>query len=84
MILGVFLGCVGLGVLYYKEQNYKKAYKYSKIACDGKNEFGCSFLAALYRNGEGVKQNYKKTKKYFGKACNLGHQKSCEEYKKLN
>jgi len=41
-------------------------------------------LGGLYDFGLGVKQNKKVSKEYYGKACDLGLQKGCEEYRKLN
>ena len=40
-------------------------------------------LGALYYGGEGVKKNLSKAKELYGKACDFGNQKGCDEYKKL-
>ena len=38
----------------------------------------------MYAKGEGVRQDYKKAKEWFGKACDGGYQKGCDNYKILN
>ena len=46
--------------------------------------WGCIMLGSLYADGRGVKQNKKVSKEYYGKACDLGIQKGCDEYRELN
>ena len=38
----------------------------------------------MYESGQGLRQNHGTAKEYFGKACDLGDQKGCDFYKKLN
>lgn len=65
-------------------QDYHKANKLWKKACDMKNGDACNNLGALYYNGQGVRQNLSIAKQYFGKACDLGEQVGCNNYKLLN
>ena len=41
-------------------------------------------LVLIYYNDKGVIKDYKKTKEFFGKACDGGYQKGCDNYKILN
>jgi TPR repeat protein len=41
-------------------------------------------LGIMYANGQGVIQDKKRAKEYFGKACDGGDQKGCDNYKILN
>lgn len=45
---------------------------------------GCNNLGVLYANGQGVRQDKGAAKEYFGKACDLGNQGGCNNYKILN
>ncbi len=76
--------CVGLGLLYYKEQDYFKAKELFGKACILNNGGGCFGLGRLYYDGLGVKQDFTKAKELFGKACDLGNQDGCELYRMLN
>ena len=46
--------------------------------------WGCIMLGFLYDYELGVKQNKKASKEYYGKACDLGDQNGCYNYRKLN
>lgn len=67
----------GLGV----KQDYAKAIKLLKKACDVKEWFSCYRLGFMYSQGIGVKQDYVKAKKYFEKWCH--HSRDCENYEIL-
>ncbi|XAK35140.1 SEL1-like repeat protein [Campylobacter coli] len=41
-------------------------------------------MGNLYHDGQGVRKNLSSAKEYYGKACDLGFQKGCNEYKILN
>ena len=45
---------------------------------------GCYNLGFLYINGQGIGQNFSTAKEYYGKACDLGLQLGCDDYRKLN
>ena len=45
---------------------------------------GCNDLGILYDNGQGVRQNFSTAKQYYGKACDLGLQLGCDNYRMLN
>jgi len=51
------------------------------MACDEDNAFACNNLGIMYLNGLGTRQNLDKAKDYFGKACDLGIQIGCDNYK---
>ena len=53
-------------------------------SCSLNDGMGCGRLGRLYVKGLGVKQNKKISKEYYGKACDLGLQEGCDEYRKLN
>ena len=44
----------------------------------------CNSLGVQYENGQGVRQNRSIAKQYFGKACDLGDQLGCNNYKEYN
>lgn len=80
--------CYNLGLMYYKgegvRQDYYKAAKLYKKACDMKYGDACNNLGVLYGKGLGVRQNLSTAKHYFGKACDLGNQVGCDNYKFYN
>lgn len=41
-------------------------------------------IAVLHYNGQGVRQNKSTAKEWLGKACDLGDQRGCDEYRQLN
>ncbi|EET79321.1 Sel1 repeat protein [Campylobacter showae RM3277] len=45
---------------------------------------GCASLGVLYEYGQGVRQNFPTAKEYYGKACDLGLQLGCDNYRELN
>ena len=45
---------------------------------------GCGMLGVMYEKGNGVRQDKYMAKEYYGKACDLGAQDGCDEYKRLN
>jgi len=45
--------------------------------------FACNNLGIMYLNGLGTRQNLDKAKDYFGKACDLGIQIGCDNYKNV-
>lgn len=70
--------CIELGKTYFEKQNYEKAIKFVKKACDGGDVDGCYGLGLLYNEGVGtIKQDYVKAKEYFVKACDGGENKGC-------
>lgn len=40
-------------------------------------------MGYAYCDGEGVRQDFAKAKELYGKACDLGNQFGCDDYKKL-
>ena len=41
-------------------------------------------LGVRYENGEGVRQNMITAKEWYGKSCDNGVQRGCDNYRKLN
>ena len=41
-------------------------------------------LGVMYYNGYGVRRNFHLSKEWFGKACDSGWQKGCDQYRYLN
>ena len=68
----------------YDKGDYQKAAELYQKACDGGDAGGCFGLGFLYEYGQGVKQNFSTAKQYYGKACDLGLQLECDNYRMLN
>ncbi len=41
----------------------------------------CNNLGVFYTYGKGVRQDKAKARELFGKACDMGNQKGCDNYK---
>ncbi len=71
---------VNRGKESYDKQNFTRAKKYFKKACDLNNGRGCSELGMLYWSEKGVKRdkdNYIKAFQFFSKACDLQYAEGC-------
>ncbi|WP_216657436.1 tetratricopeptide repeat protein [Helicobacter pylori] len=71
---------VNRGKESYDKQNFKKAFRLYKKACDLNNGRGCSELGMLYWSEKGVKRdkdNYIKAFQFFSKACDLQYAEGC-------
>ena len=55
-----------------------------KKACNLKDAGACNNIGYFYEYGLGVKQNRPLAKQYYGKACDLGLQLGCDNYKLFN
>ncbi len=70
---GVSDKCVRAGIMYkegkYIQQDYTKAVKFFKIACDDNYPIGCQGLAEMYHQGLGVEQNTSRSISLYKKAC---------------
>ncbi|MFW8566860.1 tetratricopeptide repeat protein [Orrella sp. 11846] len=82
----VWLGCllsvvlaVGGGVVRAQESNQLVVEKAAQGDASAQLNLG-----VLYRNGYGVRQDYVKAREWFGKACDNGDQRGCDEYRVLN
>ena len=85
---GSLIACVDLGVNYFTAEGVKEDLKKSeelfRKACKGRVAKGCYYLGYLYkRGGVGVKKDKLKAKLAFGRACNIGSERSCEQFRKL-
>jgi len=76
--------CVKAGKdAYEDDQDYDKAKKYLKKACDGGKAQGCELLGGLYLLGKGVKKDEEKALELFEKACDDGDAHGCEAAGKM-
>lgn len=57
---------------------------YGEKGCNLNDATSCNLVGIAYDNGRGVKQDYEKAKEYYGKACDLGFQKACDNYASVN
>ena len=69
---------------YYNVKDYKKAIEWYEKSANQGNTKAQFNLGIMYANGQGVIQDKKRAKEYFGKACDGGDQKGCDNYKILN
>ncbi len=78
---GISNRCVNAGVMYkegkYVTQDYNKAIKFFKIACDDKAYVGCYNLAIMYSSGAGVKRDIGKAVKLYNNSCQNNNAESC-------
>lgn len=65
------VGCVNLGVLYAKVENYKDANSYFRRACELRNAEGCLNLGISYSYGYGVSVGEIRAKLLFKEAREL-------------
>lgn len=80
--------CIHLGIMYFiadgVEEDFVKSETLFKEACKGRVAQGCYYLGYIYkRGGKGIKQNKLKAKLAFGRACNIGSEKSCVQFRRL-
>ena len=80
--------CFWAGRAYYDgkgvQKDLKTALKFFTKSCELKDGVGCAMVGAFYYDGdEVVKQNFSTAKELYGKACDFGEQRGCDEYKKL-
>ena len=80
--------CKNLAHLYYKgkgvRQNYYKFAELARRGCDLLDADSCELLGIAYSDGVGVPKSLQQAKRFFGKSCDLGNQRGCDEYKELN
>ena len=66
------------GFMANLHNDYAKAAKLYRKACDMGNADGCYNLGVFYRDGQqGVKQSYVKAAELFRKSCDLGRDDGC-------
>lgn len=80
--------CYELGVLYFTGDKYllqdiRKAFELWKTSCDLQYGFGCYSLGLTYEFGGIVTKSLFKAKYFYRKACSLGAQLGCDNYKML-
>ncbi|MEG9499422.1 tetratricopeptide repeat protein [Mannheimia indoligenes] len=78
-----------LGEFYYSGQlnrlpkDYHQAKNLFEKAAEKKHSPAQLRLGEMYQNGWGTSQNKQTAKEWFGKACDNGSQKGCEQYRTL-
>lgn len=82
------MSCLDLGVMYFTadgvKEDLKKSEELFKKVCRGRVAKGCFYLGYLYkRGGDGVKKDELKAKLAFGRACNIGSERSCMQFREL-
>ena len=85
---GKLFSCIDLGIMYFTSdgvaEDLKKSEELFTEACKGRVAKGCFYLGYLYkRGGDGVKKDKLKAKLAFGRACNIGSERSCIQFRKL-
>lgn len=65
-------------------QDYVVSTKWFRKAAELGHTSSQFILASSYLDGHGVRQNKSEAKKWFGKNCDGGDQRGCEQYRKLN
>ena len=79
------VGCVNLGVIYAKVENYKDANSYFARACEMRNAEGCLNLGISYLYGYGVsvgeiraKLLFREARQYYIESCNKQNALDCK------
>jgi len=85
---GKMQSCIELGMLYYTGESVKKDIKKSqklfKKACKNRVSRGCYYLGYIFlRGGEDIEKSNRKAMLAFGRGCNIGSERSCVQYHKL-
>lgn len=85
---GKLISCIDLGVMYFTSdgvtEDLKKSEELFTEACKGRVAKGCFYLGYLYkRGGVGIEKNKLRAKLAFGRACNIGSERSCIQFRKL-
>ncbi|MDA3047490.1 tetratricopeptide repeat protein [Campylobacter sp. JMF_08 NE1] len=81
--------CNNLGILYERGEGVKQGFCTANDlflkACSGGNAVACVNLGNNFLvNNRCEKYDIQKAKEHYGKACDLGSQKGCDNYKDLN
>jgi TPR repeat protein len=85
---GQMQSCIELGILYYTGEGVKEDIKKSQVlfkkACKNRVARGCYYLGFVFlRGGEGTQQSNRKAMLAFARACNIGSERACVQYHKL-
>ena len=65
-------------------KNYHEANIWFRKSADQNFADAQFFLGIMYEEGLGVRQDFFEAKEWYGKACDNGDQRGCDEYKRLN
>lgn len=71
------------GFAAYNKKEYKNAFALFNKACDSGAADGCLMVGAIYEDGIIVENNNKFALANYSKACDIGNETACENYKKL-
>jgi TPR repeat protein len=67
----------------FDNKEYIKAFKLYNLVCDNGNAFGCTMVGAFFEDGLSIQTNLNEALAYYAKACDMGHEYSCESHTKL-
>jgi hypothetical protein len=74
--------CTHLALAYQTGANGRKqpqqAFEMAKLACTGKDAFGCLMLGNMYDKGHGTRQNKGEARTAWKRACELGYKAACD------
>ncbi len=65
-------------------QDYSKAFKWLKKSASQNHPIAQNYIGFMYEYGDGVRQNKTTAKEWYGKGCDYGYQRGCDDYKRLN
>jgi len=80
----VYADLVSDGSEAWYSKNYKEAKRLWTKAANQGNAEAQNNLGMIYYNGKGVRHDKSKAKELFGKSCDNGYQKGCDNYRILN
>jgi TPR repeat protein len=63
-----------------KNQNFFKANKNYKQACDLRDGFSCNQIGIDYAKGIAIRKDIEKARSYFGLACDYEYKSGCSNY----
>ena len=79
---------IALGDMYEEgkgvRQNFCEAMKLYLLAANKGNKWAQHIVGEKYEQGRCVKRNKTIAKEWYGKACDNGYQKGCDNYRRLN
>ena len=66
------------------QRDYGEAIKWNRLAAAQGQADAQSNMGKIYSDGLGIRQDKKTAKKWYGKACDKGNQRGCDNYRTLN
>jgi len=72
-----------LGSIYFRDDNFKEAFKFFKKAAELGDERAMFYLAWMYENGAGVERDFQKAKYFYKLSAIKGNKKATKKYIKI-